>query len=1181
MICSNCGTQNRADRRFCLQCGTALAQGCPNCGAANEAEARFCGNCGQALGTQSDAPPAAPSAARTTAPIGQAAERRLVSVLFADLVGFTPFAEERDAEEVRDTLQRYFDAARQVVERYGGTIEKFIGDAVMAVWGTPTAHEDDAERAVRAALDLVAVVKTLGPGINARAGVLSGEAAVNPTAIDQGMIAGDLVNTAARLQSVAPAGIVLVGESTMNAASAALAFEAAGEQVLKGKTAPIPAWRALRVVAQRRGAGRAETLETPFVGRTEEIRLVRELLHLSGRDPRARLVSITGPGGIGKSRLAWELEKYIDGVVERIYWHRGRCPAYGEGITFWALGEMVRSRAGLAEGDDDATTRRHLTETVDKYVGDASERPWILSALLALLGLEPAPQGGREMLFAAWRRFFENIAAQGTTTLVFEDLHWADSGLLDFIDHLLDWSKTAPLLIITLARPELFDKRPNWGAGRRTYTAITLDPLSAAEMRELLAALVPDLEENALQTIVQRADGIPLYAVETVRMLLADGRLEQVGASCRPTRELGDLAVPDSLRSLITSRLDGLDPTDRSLLQDAAVLGQTFTLDALAALGGKKDAALDARLRGLVRRELLTLEADPRSPERGQFAFMQSLTREVAYSTLARPERRARHLAAARYFESVGGDEIAGLLAGHYVAAHESSAAGAEADAVAAQARLALRGAAERAAALGGHEQAANYLEQAATLTTDPIERARLLERQALESDLGGRYKRGEEAARSAIRLYEEQADSAGAGRARGVLGTLLIHSQRIQEAIAELEPAAASLADDADPRVRADVLAKLARAYYRNLEAQRSVDTAEQALIIAEHHALRRTAAEAMATKGTALSMLGRGLEATPLLRGAMDLGRREGDIPTTLRAAANAAILIANQQGNDEAIRVTREALEIARTVGDLGMTMWHLGNIAVGIAYAGEPLEPIVAELDEALSLDLDEADRYTLAERRFMPAMFRGLDEGEALAAWIKRGEEVGDPQSVATGHLLRSMWAAVNGDYASASEHQQRFAALRPEGYMAFAAVFAAIDGDKLRVKRLLELASAGPQGAQSEEAFRIAARAAVAAMDGQRDEALPAFREALRLLRSLDARLEAGFVALSMARSLGGDDPEARKALAEALATFERMGAEPMIGQVRSALGAAADTPAAPDPVAPAAGQASATKPTR
>jgi class 3 adenylate cyclase len=352
VICSTCGTENEAGRKFCDTCAAPLAAGCPACGAPNRPTARFCGECATPLisaAAKTGRSPVSPSATPA-----RVAERRLVSVLFADLVGFTPFAEERDAEETRELLTRYFDVARDVIERYGGTVEKFIGDAVMAVWGAPVAREDDAERAVRAGLELVDAVKSLGPTIQARAGILTGEAAVTIGATNQGMVAGDLVNTASRLQGVAPPGAVLVGESTQRAAAAAIAFEEAGEQLLKGKAAPVPAWRALRVVAQRGGHGRSDMPEPPFVGRDEEFRLLRDLLGATGRDRRARLVSITGPGGIGKSRLAWELEKYIDGVVETVFWHRGRSPAYGDGITFWALGEMVRRRAGLAESDDEA-----------------------------------------------------------------------------------------------------------------------------------------------------------------------------------------------------------------------------------------------------------------------------------------------------------------------------------------------------------------------------------------------------------------------------------------------------------------------------------------------------------------------------------------------------------------------------------------------------------------------------------------------------------------------------------------------------------------------------------------------------------------------------------------------------------------------------------------------------------
>ena len=402
---------------------------------------------------------------------------------------------------------------------------------------------------------------------------------------------------------------------------------------------------------------------------------------------------------------------------------------------------MVRRRAGLLEADDEATTRSKLAAMLAEHVPDPDERRWIEAALLALLGFESGV--GSEQLFAAWRTFFERLAASAPVVMVFEDFHFADSGLLDFVDHLLEWSRNVPIYVVTLARPELLEKRPDWGAAKRNFTSLYLEPLTESAMRELLAGLVPGLPERAVKAIVARADGIPLYAVETIRMLLAEGRLRLDGEVYVPTGDLTTLAVPETLTALIASRLDGLVAEDRALIQDAAVLGQSFTLAGLAAVSGIDAVALEPHLLTLVRRELLILKADPRSPG----------ARPVRLRPGADPRGRLQHAGAqrpqgptpraARFFETLGSDELAGALAGHYFAAHANSPEGPERDALAAQARVALRGAAERAATLGAHDQAIALLEQALTVTTEPVDRAELLERAGKSATAAARFDSG------------------------------------------------------------------------------------------------------------------------------------------------------------------------------------------------------------------------------------------------------------------------------------------------------------------------------------------------------------------------------------------------------------------------------------------------------
>ncbi len=1090
MVCASCGAENTVGRKFCDECGASLASTCPSCGSANRGGARFCGECGTALGggvVSASLPSSATARREPAAAAATVAERRLVTVLFADLVGFTPFAEERDAEEVREALTRYFDLARDVIDRYGGVVEKFIGDAVMAVWGTPIAHEDDAERAVRAGLDLVDEVRSLGPGIQARAGLLSGEAAVNVGATDQGMVAGDLVNTAARLQSVAAPGTILVGEATMRAAAGAIAFEEAGPQILKGKASPVPAWRALRVVAQRGGSGRPDQLDPPFVGRDEEFRVLKDALHATGRDRRARLVSITGPAGIGKSRLAWEFEKYIDGVVESIYWHRGRSPSYGAGLTFWALGEMVRRRAGLAETDDETATRAGVAEILDTFVPDRGDREWIEPALLTLLGVEGAPAGGRDVLFAAWRMLFERIANAGTTVLVFEDLHWADSGLLDFIDHILEWSRGVPILIVTLARPELFERRPDWGAGKRNFTALALEPLPEADMRQLLAGLVPGLPEPAVRVIVKRADGVPLYAVETVRMLVAEGRLERDGDAFRPVGDLGELAVPESLRSLIASRLDALDPADRGLLQDAAVLGQSFGVGGLAVVTGLAEVDLEPRLRALVRRELLEIEVDPRSPERGHYSFVQALIREVAYGTLARRDRRAKHLAVARYYEAQGDEELAGGLARHYLDAYRASAEGQEAAAIAVQARIALKAAAERAVALGAHDQAVTLLEEALEVASESADQTDLLELAATSARAAGRYPSGEAFARRALALLAGGDDGAAIARATALLAMVLLGGGQAQASRDALESALDQLGDDREGEAAAAILTHLARARYRTGDYTGALEAADRALTIAERLHLEALFLEALLNRASALGYLGRHREACIVLEGTVRLAAAAGQVSTEIRARHN----LANSLYEDDprqAAAVARAGLELAEKVGVRPMAVW-LATVLITDAYlAAGDWDWALRVADDLIATGLDPFDRANL----IVNVLFIRADRGEPIEAAVAETDAVarerGDPQLQANVELVRATAATARGDFTTAIAAALRAVDLSPAfGVPALAGAFRAAlwTNDAAQARSLLGRLEEAPGSGRSSEAERLTARAGMLALDGR------------------------------------------------------------------------------------------------
>ena len=1162
MNCPACGTANEAGRKFCGECGTSLATACPSCGTPNAPGVKFCGECGTAMTDASASPAAGADAPNAAGPSVVVAERRLVTILFADLVGSTTLAEDRDPEETRNLLTRYFETASDVLTKYGGTVEKFIGDAVMAVWGVPVAHEDDAERAVRAALDLVAEVGGIsdaGQSLQVRAAVLSGEAAATVGATGQGMVAGDLVNTASRLQGVAPPGAVLVGESTRRATADAIAYEQAGEQLLKGKTAPVPAWRAVSVTGMRGGAGRRDALEAPFVGRDEELRLLKELFHATVRENKPRLVTVIGQAGIGKSRLGWEFEKYIDGVTQTAYWHAGRSPSYGEGISFWALAEMVRERATIAEGEPPDVSRQKLAECLDEWLTDAEERHWVEPRLAGLLGLDEMPGGQREELFAAWRTFFERIADRDPVILVFKDLHWADAGLLEFIEHLLTWSRTHPIYVVAMTRPDILERHPSWGSGVRNATTIALEPLADEPMGELLRGLVPGLPEDAVAAIVARAEGVPLYAVETVRMLIDREQLVLAGGGYALAEPIDRLAVPETLHALVAARIDANTPEDRSLLADGAVLGQSFTLKAVGGLSGRDDEEVLPGLDRLVRRELLIRDDDPRSPERGQYRFVQAVVRDVAYDTLAKPDRRAKHLAAARYFEALGDEELSGVLANHYLEALRATSPGPEGDALAAQARIALRAAADRAIALHAWTVAQRLLADALEIATDPAELAALHLAIAQNGNFLSRSESFDHALRAAD-LAVQLGDRGSENRARALAGQMYVNRGMGAEALAILEPAVANLGED-EPNA-APVFAELARVYMVLDRSEEAVARAEQALRAAAPERDTEIIVNALVTQGSAIANLARFDEAEAILRGAMMLADREGHVTAALRARNNLGASIITDAPLSALLPLMNESVELALRYGLGGWGAQHLTSRVTTNQDLGD-WEIARSDLAQLADWDLSEVHAALRATGNAFLAATVG-DTAAAAVGLAEARENLGKidtlPQVGALA-LAISLVHVLLGEWPSALNALQGLEGGGNEAVMCqFRAFAAAAAGDR-EILAAVQARTETLDRLRLANATRAQINASVAATNGRWDEARTAYAAAAAEYRALGYNLEAALLGLESAAYLGDRFENARAVGEAAEAWFAERGGTTVVERYRAAF---QGTPAPP-----------------
>jgi class 3 adenylate cyclase/predicted ATPase len=1169
MGCGRCGAVLVEGHRFCGQCG-APAGGCPSCGEPVIAGYRFCHACGQVLAGSAPASPVAVSPAAAAGPV---AERRVCSVLFCDVVGFTPLSEARDPEAVRELLSGYFGVARTVIGRYGGVVEKFIGDAVMAVWGTPAATEGDAERAVRAALDLVGAVAELGtgagvPGLAARAGVVTGEVAVTLGAAGEGMVAGDAVNTASRVQAAAGPGQVLVDGVTQRLAVGGIGFADAGEHVLKGKAEPTRLWRATRVLSGVGGSQRVDGLEAPLTGRDAELRTIRELFHAAAGRRVPRLVLVSGPAGVGKSRLGWEFFKYIDGLAQLVRWHRGRCLSYGEGVAFWALAEIVRQRLSIAEEDPVDAAAAKLAAGLDRLFPDDGERAYAGARLGRLLGVALDGDDGavlaREELFAGWRLFFERLAADEPVVLLIEDAQYADAGLLDFLDHLIDWTRDLPVYVLVFARPELGQARPGFGNGRNRST-LTLDPLDPGSMDQLVDALVPGIPAAARSRITSQAQGIPLFAVETVRALIDRDVVQPIEGAYRLTGDIGELAVPDSLHALLAARLDALDPGVRRLAADAAVLGSTFPAEALVAVSGQDEATVRAALAELVRREVLSVSADRLSPQRGSYGFAQEMLRQVAYDTLSRRDRKARHLTVAAHLRAAfagDGEEVTDVIARHYLDALDAVPGDPDAGEIRGQAIATLTRAAERAvrtgapARAGASYAAAARLTQAGTADGDPAAAAVLWEHAAEAADTSGDWAAAVEQAGHAADAYRRCGDARAAARAQVIAGRVLRLWGRYAQGREQLAAVVAVLRDDPDTdTVRA--LGELARLEVFAGSPEADALSAEalalgQALAVDE-----ATLAGLFDTRGVCHSFAGRRPEAASYFREAARLAGQAGDTVLLSRALLNLSDTLT---GSDPAAgaEAARAAAAHSRRAGARDLLAFAVGNLAQALLMTGD-WDAAEAEMAQAADAD-GLASLDLLACYRAWLAALRG-DAPAAQAALAGLGDlrASEDPQDQANLAAAEGLTAAARRQPSAALRHARD--ALGHADALSIShealrwawplAARAAHDlADTAATRELLALLDGYQAGelAPMQRAERDLARARLTAASADPDPG-PAFAAAISGLRELSTPYHLAHGLLDHAGYLTrlGETEAAAAAISEAAGIAARLGCQPLL----------------------------------
>ena len=946
-----------------------------------------------------------------------------MTVLFADLVGFTARAEELDPEDVEAILRPYHEGLRTELERFGGTVEKFIGDAVMALFGAPLAHEDDPERAVRAALAIRDWASEQGE-VQVRIAVNTGEALINLAArpeSGEGMAVGDVVNTTARLQSAAPRNGILVGEATYRATRQAIDYRAADAVEAKGKAAPVRVWEA--VAARSRVTSEAVSVSSPLVGRDRELAVLSELLVRVRDEASPQLVTLVGVPGIGKSRLVYELMQIVDRGGVLTYWRRGRSLPYGEAAPVWALSEIVKAQAGILEGDGTDAVHNKLHEEVTRLIPEAREATWVESQLRPLAGVgvdEEQRADRRDEAFTAWRRFFEAMAEHRPLVLVFEDLHWADDDLLDFVDHLVEWTSGVPILIVGTARPELLERRPAWGGGKLNTTTLSLAPLSEAHTSRLLASLLdrPLLAAEAQADLLARAGGNPLYTEQYAQML-------------REGADHADLPVPESIQGVIAARLDLLPPEEKALLQDAAVLGKVFWLGSLANGRSARDA--EAALHALDRKAFVRRARASSVADESEYTFLHLLVRDVAYGQIPRGARVEKHRRAAEWIESLGRpEEHAETLAYHYLSALElARASGEPTEELGNRARHALREAGDRAAALNAFDSAARSYASALELSpADDPKRPRLLLSYGTMLAIG--QESGEPELELAAKALVELGDPEHAARAEVLLADSDWRVGQRDAAYAHLERAVQLVETSPSSPAKATVFSEVSRYHMLGDRFDDAIQIGRQALEMASELGLDEVRAHALDNIGSARGNSG-DVDGISDLERSIEISDEIGS-PESLRGYNNLFASNVSLGQLEQAAAAVRAGLPVAERFGNAGASARWLRFERVHIAYWEGRWKEATAIIDDTFSeVGLAHALSRFAFEMRGRIRLARddtkgGLEDAELSLALARQAK---DPQTLFPALSFAAVAALEQGRAHDAESFADELLALKP------------------------------------------------------------------------------------------------------------------------------------------------------